>query len=328
MKVIAPALLAALLCGCRSYHPLQDPGLRLPLSEPDSAASAEGVEVTFLGNTTLLIKDRETTLLVDGFLSRPGALKTLAGKIGPDWATISSELGKAGVSKVDAVLVGHAHHDHALDATAIADHFGAAVYGSESFGNIYRGSHDPSARGRFVPVPANGGKFSVGRFEVTFAPSDHVGSHSLLQRVVEGSIDQPLSLPAHYSRFKCGDVFALHIAHPDGAIAVTTTAGAKANQLSGLRANVLFLGVGLLAKEPADKQDQYFRETVEATRPDLIVPVHWDNFSRKLTRGLKPSALDDVESAMALVKAKAGERKVRILDLRESVHLRGGRISM
>jgi hypothetical protein len=47
----------------------------------------------------------------------------------------------------------------------------------------------------------------------------------------------------------------------------------------------------LLTKESPDKQNFYWRETVDATDPDAIVPVHWDNFTLKLPEDLKPSPM-------------------------------------
>ena len=323
-RLLAPFCALALL-GCTSYHPLDDPSLRKPIDRLPAANS--GIKVTFLGNTTLHLADGETSLLVDGFLSRPGVLKTLLGRIGPDREIIRAELDKAGIDCVDAVLVGHAHHDHALDATAIADLFGAQAVGSESYAQIYRGSHAAGAGSQLVVIPPGGRTLAFGRFSILFAPSAHVGSHSIVQRAVEGRITAPLAVPAHFSKFNCGDVFALHIAHPEGRVVVTTTAGAKPGQLQGRKADAVFLGVGLLSKESAIKQDFYWRETVETTDPEVIVPIHWDNFTRKLSRGLKPTALaGNPRKIMDIVKRKAGRRHVRVLDQRESVSIRRGQI--
>ncbi len=177
-----------------------------------------------------------------------------------------------------------------------------------------------------ITVSGAGTSRQFGMFTVTFARSEHVGSHSVLQRVVKGEISQPLQTPAHFSRFKCGEVYALHIAHPDGNIVVTTTAGARAGQLQGKRADVIFLGVGLLAREPADQQDLYWQETVDTVNPRTIIPVHWDNFTRQLSRGLEPipRLADDIRTAMDLVKTRACGREVRVMDLRDSFLLRNG----
>jgi len=319
--------LALSLSACSTYTPLKDRDLRKPVGHAPTAGKP-AVKVTFLGNSTLHIDDGKTSLLVDGFVSRPSRFKTAFGKIEPDQTIIKDELRKAGIRHVDAVLVGHAHHDHALDATAIADRYGADVVGSRSFGWIYTGSHQPGGSGNLVVVPKKGAEYKYGKFKVTFALSDHVGSHLAPQRKIEGQITSPVAMPAGYSDFKCGDVFALYIAHPEGNIVVTTTAGAKPEQLKDKKADVVFLGVGFLSKESPAKQDAYWRETVEATNPKVVVPVHWDDFTRKLSKGLKPFSptVENSKTLMGLVKHKAGERPVRVLDLRESVSLQHGEV--
>lgn len=322
-KAVLCAIAALGLSACSSYNPLGDNELRKPIGEVPPSGPA--LKVTYFGNTTLLIQDGHTSLLVDGFLSRPGFLQTFFGKIGPD----DVEINRTGIDRVDAILVGHSHHDHALDATALADKFQTKVIGSESFAQIYRGSHKAGRNSTLVTVPMEGGSFQFGEFTVRFALSNHVSSHYSFQRRIEGPITAPVQMPARSSDFKCGDVFALHISHSQGNIVVTTTAGAKEGQLSGREADVVFLGTGFLSKETPEQQDFYWRETVEATLPDVIVPVHWDNFFRKLSRpgGLKPSAvIDSPQRAMDLVKRKAEQRRVRVLDKRESLWISGGKV--
>jgi L-ascorbate metabolism protein UlaG (beta-lactamase superfamily) len=319
------ALLALALGSCTAFDPLADPALRRPVGNGSPPTS--GIKVTFLGNSTLHLDDGETSLLIDGFLSRPGMFTTLFGKVGPDRDVIRTELENARITRLDAVLVGHAHHDHSLDATLIAETFGAKAVGSESFANIYRGSRRAGSTREASVIPRQGGSRSFGRFHITFAPSEHVHSHSFVQRAVQGHIAQPLAMPAHYSHFKCGDVFALHIAHPDGNIVITTTAGAKLHQFRGKTADVIFLAVGLLSKETKGEQNFYWHETVEATGAKFIVPVHWDNFSRKLSRGLKPSAIvENPRKLMDLVKSKSVGRQIRVLDRGETVRLAGGQL--
>ena len=327
-----PILLLALLGlgACSTYDPLtEEPLLRKRIGEPVNPDSA--VQVTFLGNTTLVIRDKQTTLLVDGFLSRPGPglLRCAIGTMGPSKEIIKKELAAAGVARVDAVLVGHAHHDHALDATAIADLYNAEAIGSNSFAKIYDGSHDRSLERKLTPIPPCGGSREFGGFAVHFIPSLHGARCSLIQRLLGGEITQPLHLPAHISRLKCGDVFALRITHKQGEIVVTTTAGARAGTLQGRKpADVLFLSIGYLSSEGSGAQDFYWKQTVEATQPDVIVPVHWDDFTIKLSEGLKPATglLGNSEAAMNVVKSRAGQRDVRVLNLRESVWISDGKV--
>jgi L-ascorbate metabolism protein UlaG (beta-lactamase superfamily) len=327
---LAVLFAAAGLCACHAYDPLTaDPLLRRRIGEPVDPASA--VEVAFLGNTTLVIRDNETTLLVDGFVSRPGPglLRCALGTIGPSKEIIKKELAATSVTRIDAVLVGHAHHDHALDATAIADLYNTEVIGSNSFANIYEGCHDPNSNSKVTPIPREGGSRTFGGFVVEFIPSVHGARDSLIQRLIGGEITSPLHLPAHISRLKCGDVFALRISHRQGEIVVTTTAGAKAGMLEGRKpSDVLFLSIGYLSKEKPKAQDFYWDQTVRATQPDVIVPVHWDDFTIPLSEGLKPATglLGNTQAAIEAVKSRAEQRDVRILNLRESVWIADGRV--
>lgn len=334
---INPLMIASLyfLSSCSGYTPLEDRCLR----PPDSSAIAEpGVRATFLGNTTIFVSDGETNLMVDGFFSRPGILKTLFGKVGPNRTVIEQRLECIGIrgidskDSLDAILVGHAHHDHALDAVAVAEITNAQVMGNESYRFIHEGSGGNTDKEHLFTVPSDGNLWErtnrYGKFTVSFLPSGHVGSHNFLQSMVEGHIEEPLKMPAHFSNFKSGDVFAIHIAHPHGNLLVTTTAGTEAGSTQGYRADVVFLGVGLLSKESLDRQDAYWKEYVEDVKAKLIIPVHWDSFNRQLARGLKPSRFlaRDVEDSMRFVKKKGQGRRVRVLDLGESVLLRNGQI--
>jgi L-ascorbate metabolism protein UlaG (beta-lactamase superfamily) len=314
------------LPGCETCDPLKNAKLREAVGRPVDQRSA--LRVTFLGNTTLVVRDAATTLVVDGFLSRPGRFRTLLGGVGPSEKIIIDELSAVGVQTVDAVVVGHAHHDHALDATAISDIFTAKAIGSASFGNLYKGSHRPENKNTFVPIPPEGGIEPVGEFKVRFIPSAHVAPESFIQRIVAGEIKKPLARPAHFSRLKCGDIFALHISHPHGDIVVTTTAGALPKRLKGLTPEgqpppVLFLAVGYLSKEPPARRDEYWQNTVEEVLPDVIVPVHWDDLTKKLSDGLQvpPLIMGNTAVAMHFVKDRAGDRKVRIMDKRETLYI-------
>ena len=317
------ALLLALCCSSCTYNPLHDPTLRARIGEPLGAAAA--VNITYFGNSTLLISDGKTSLLVDGFFSRPGPLKTLFGKIGPDAEVLNRELQR--IRSVDAVLVGHSHHDHALDASFVAEHFRATIAGSRSFANLHEGSRPREAKSRLKVIPPTGATLKFGEFVVRFAPSDHAVPYWLPQRIIKPRISAPLAMPAHYTEFGCGDVFALHIAHRrHGSIAITTTAGSKRRQFGGRKADVVFVSVGMLTKQSPDHQERYWRETVELSEPDLIVPVHWDSFNRKLSNGLKPGPGESARKLMSYVKTKAGNRDVRVLNVRECVRMQNGKV--
>jgi L-ascorbate metabolism protein UlaG (beta-lactamase superfamily) len=92
---------------------------------PDGA-----VTVRFSGTSTLLFSDGETRWMVDRWFSRPGPLRLLLGKIGPDLQAIDCGLAANDVLELDAVLPVHSHYDHAMDAPAVAGRTGALLLGS------------------------------------------------------------------------------------------------------------------------------------------------------------------------------------------------------
>jgi L-ascorbate metabolism protein UlaG (beta-lactamase superfamily) len=318
------AMGAASLASCSFYQPLQDPDL---YGGPIEAPAGDGVTVTYFGNSTIAIRDDVTTLLVDGFFSRPGPLRSRFGKVRPDEGIIREQLALAGLGQVNAILVGHTHFDHVLDAPTVARITGAKIMGSRSNIHIRESAEGRSAVPRLIEVPPTGRVHKFGDFTVSFIPSEHVPPHLSGQEEAQGHIEALIVPPASATDYKHGDVFAIHISHPHGIIGVTTTAGARPEQFAGYEADVLMLAVGLLEKEPECRQEAYWTETVLALNPQTVIPIHWDNFTRKLDtssppkRNLRVTRLKHFQNArhaMQFVKDHSGSRSVWVMGLRDS----------
>jgi hypothetical protein len=100
-----------------------------------------------------------------------------------------------------------------------------------------------------------------------------------------------------------------------------------------MQADVLMLGVGLLEREPVERQDAYIRETVDALNPKLIIPIHWDDFTRKLDRYgsniLVPTPMSwihDVKASLKSVTSRAKGRPVRLMNRYDSFVLVDGQV--
>lgn len=89
-----------------------DPYSALELHATPPSPSA--LTARFMGVSTIALSDGDTTILTDGFLSRPSLLRLLTSRIGPTRPQIMSALAKAEIQELCAVFVAHSRHDHAL----------------------------------------------------------------------------------------------------------------------------------------------------------------------------------------------------------------------
>ncbi len=124
----------------------------------------------FSGTATLLFSDGETQWMTDGWFTRPGPLRLLLGKIGPDLQAIEQGLAANHVDKLAAVLPVHSHYDHAMDAPEVARRTGALLLGSESTANIGRGWGLPESQ---IQVLVDRQPVHLGKFVITPIESRH-----------------------------------------------------------------------------------------------------------------------------------------------------------
>src|SRR3954454_3046230 len=170
--------------------------MRLRAGRPDldryadrfDVPTGSGLSVTFLGVSTLLIGDEHSSILTDGFFSRPSMLTVLLGRVAPDADRIGACLGRAGITALEAVLPVHSHFDHALDSAFVADRTGARLVGGESTANLGRGHGLPPEQ---VVLARPGEEIALGAFTVTFVESHHRPPDRC-----PGAIPEPLVPPA------------------------------------------------------------------------------------------------------------------------------------
>jgi L-ascorbate metabolism protein UlaG (beta-lactamase superfamily) len=282
---------------------------------PPAPAGTTGVRATFLGVSTLLLEDAETALLTDGFFSRPGPLRALATRIAPDGARIGSALERAGIGSLAALLVVHSHYDHAMDVAEVARRTGARVLGSASTAWIARGGGLPEAQ---IHEVAPGETLAFGGFRVTPLPGRHFPHGQAM-----GEIRAPLRPPARATAYLEGGSFAYLVEHGGRSLLVNGSAGYEQGALRGRRAEVVFLGVGLLSTKDDAYRDAYWRELVTAVGARRVVPIHWDDFTRSLERPLLafPRAVDDLDAALRflLERGRAEGVEVRLAQPFEKV---------
>jgi L-ascorbate metabolism protein UlaG (beta-lactamase superfamily) len=293
--------------------------MRLRLGRPDiarhshrfsvpAAASTAPLTVTWLGVTTLLLDDGSSTLMTDGFFSRPALARVAVGKVSPSSARVDGCLARAKVTRLDAVMPVHTHFDHALDSALVADRTGAQLVGGESAANVGRGYG--LAEDRLV-VAVPGEPIRLGAFDVTLMNSQHSPPDRF-----PGGITAPVIPPVKASAYRCGEAWSTLVQHrPSGRrLLIQGSAGFVKGALTGRRAEVVYLGVGQLGVLPKSYLVDYWMETVRTVGARRVVLIHWDDFFRPLSKPLwaLPYAGDDLDFTLDVLGELAADDDIAL----------------
>lgn len=268
----AAAAGAALLSACAlvpltQRPPVDDYPLLPARQETGDPAPPERLTARFFGTSTLAISDGETTIMTDGFFSRPSILELANFPVTPSRRRIEAALAKGGISRVAAIFVAQSHHDHAMDTPYVAALTGAEIVGSSSTALIARGVGFPGERIRAI---GNRSVCRFGRFKVTVYRTPHSSPMPF-----PGEIETKLHRRAWVEDYKEGGNFSFHIEHPWGNVLIVPSRGARL--FDKVQAETVFLGIGgrvrgLEALRPL------WNAFVRNSRAKTVYPIHWDFF--------------------------------------------------
>jgi L-ascorbate metabolism protein UlaG (beta-lactamase superfamily) len=246
-----------------------------------------GLHLIYCGTNTLVVKKGQSTLFIDPHFTRP-SLWSLFGKIQPDPEKIKIGINGPRIGRLDGVLLTHAHYDHALDASEVVRQSGGIIYGSRSAVNLAKGA----GLGEDQYQTVNPGEFiNVGTFSVNFHPGRHIKLPTSLRWFLPeaGEITQPLSPPAWFWQYQCGEVYAIQVDH----LLVFGSAGFTPGAYAGLDIKTVILAIGGLETKTRAYLEELYQETVLSTGAQQVLLSHWDNFFRYPHHGINPLGLAD-----------------------------------
>jgi len=250
--------------------------VRSPASPDSEIMLFDGLcSLRWQGTNCLIIKTKDTCLIVDPHFSRPGLL-ALTQKIAPRVETIRQELDRLDLEKVDAILITHTHYDHFLDALETAKLTGADLYGSESVVQA-TGLNLPSGR---VHLIEPGVQYVIGEFGARFTMSSHLKFPGKLADWVHfnGKIEQPLNQPVWFWQYRAGTVYNILLEMEGCRLYIEGSAGIDRGNLAVQSANVAILSIAGLGFKNRLYCQAWFNQTVIQTGVQEVFFSHWDHF--------------------------------------------------
>ena len=233
----------------------------------DQLGLPPSVDLRWLGVAGFAISCEGTTLVIDPYVTRRPVSDLLRRKV---WASDPVLLDRH-VPRADAILLGHTHFDHALDAPAAAARDGATVYGGSS-AKALMGLH--GLADRTVEVEPHE-RYEIGPFTVTFVPSVHSKLVLGLKVPNGGEITCEHLDGLTAQQYCCGQVWGIHIEVAGATIYHQGSADLLDDEVRHRGVDVFLCGI-------AGRQvtDDYLGRILPRLDPATVVITHHDDFFR------------------------------------------------
>ena len=280
-----------------------------PFRDPQITPSA-AVTITYFGTGGYLVERGDDAVLLAPFFSHASLLSLGFGEVDSDAAAIDGVLRpyRDRLNVVEAIAVGHSHHDHLLDMPHImktyATHANARLYGNASARNILSGAGIDENRLVALNELASGdgdGRWQVtpsGGVRLIALASDHAPNIEKLGiplHFAEGSVDEKRdSLPRRPRGWKVGKTLAFMIdfmnARRDRVLfriyyqdtAYPPDASHSPAQLRNLTPGIADAGapvdVAIVCVATANFVDDYQRKVEDVISPRHYIFGHWEDF--------------------------------------------------
>lgn len=236
-------------------------------------ASHGAAEVRWLGTAGHVVQAAGTTVLIDPFLTRPSLLRTAMRPLRPTPEAWTHWL----PASVDAILIGHSHYDHLMDAPEIAKRTGARIIGSRTTANFARAAGVPPSQ--IHRIPPEGGVVEVGAIQARFLPSLH-GRIALGRVPWDGEVTEPPRLPARVWHYRMGGAYGIHLHGPGLSLYHNGSADLVDAALQDVQADVVLAGLAGRQATP-----RYLDRLLGRLSPQVVLPTHHDFFFRPLDAG-------------------------------------------
>jgi L-ascorbate metabolism protein UlaG (beta-lactamase superfamily) len=232
---------------------------------PSSLGLPPSVQLRWLGVAGFALTCEGTTILIDPYVTRlPLGAFLRRRVVAPDRVQIDRH-----VPRADAIVLGHTHFDHALDAPAIARRDGAMVYGGLSAKHLMA-MHDLADQAMVVGPHQ---RVEIGPFTVTFVPSVHSKLALGLRVPSGGEITCEHLEGLTPQAYCCGQVWGLHLEVDGASIYHQGSADLLDDEIVHRDVDLFLCGIAGRQVTP-----DYVPRILRRLEPRQVVITHHDDF--------------------------------------------------
>ncbi len=220
------------------------------------------VRFRWLGVAGIELRVDDQVLSIDPYLTRLPFWRVAFGRVRPNRGLIAEK-----IRHCDFVLVTHAHFDHLMDVPDVVRNTGAVAFGSANTCRLLAVLGVPPTQIRQIEI---GDQLALGDFRVEVLPAEHVTFAG--RRPFSGPLPASLRPPLRARDYRMDGCLG-YLVHVDGVRLLHCPGPAVA-------AEVLFV-------KPLRARSAW-EALLRSVRPQIVVPVHWDDFGRSLSKPVRP----------------------------------------
>lgn len=221
------------------------------------------MQLRWLGVGGIELRAEDQVLLIDPYLTRLPLWRMAIGCVRPN-----RELIAARIARCDFVLVTHPHVDHLLDVPDVLHTTGAVSLGSANTCRLLGALGVPPGQIREIDV---GDRLTLGDFRVEVLPAGHTTFWGWLP--YNGPLPPDPRPPLRARDYRMDRCFG-YLVDADGARLLHCPG-------TGAPADVLTV-------KPLGTHARY-EALLRQARPRVVIPVHWDDFCRPLSKPVRPT---------------------------------------
>ncbi len=222
------------------------------------------VHFRWLGTAGIELREDQQVLVIDPYFTRFPFWRMWLGRVHPNRRLIAEK-----IQCCDFVLVTHAHWDHVMDVPDVAQNTGAMVLGSPNTCRLAALCGLPEQQIREIRV---GEELSLGHFQIEVLQAKHMRTPGF----TPGPLSSDFKPPLRARDYQMDDNFSFVISV--GAHRLLTDPGEDPK--SAVPADVLFVN--------PRQYHAHYASLLHLVGPKVVIPNHWDDFFRPLSKPLCP----------------------------------------